>query len=91
MKEVIYKIVDSEGVHARLAGQLVKLAVVYKSNITIVHDGNEGDAKKIFSVMKLAVKQNGVITFKIEGPDEDAALAGIKKFFKEETSFGIKV
>ena len=89
MKEITYKIVDSEGVHARPAGQLVKLASGYQSDITIVHDGNEGDAKKIFSVMKLAVKQDGVITFKIDGPDEDAAVAGIQKFFEEEPGFGI--
>ena len=55
MKEFQYTITDPEGIHARPAGELVKAAKAFTSSIKIVKDGKEGDCKKIFTVMALAV------------------------------------
>ena len=81
MKEFQYTITDPEGIHARPAGELA--AKAFTSSIKIVKDGKEGDCKKIFTVMALAVKKDNEVTIRIEGEDEDAAFTAMEKFMKE--------
>ena len=57
MKEFTYVITDAEGIHARPAGELVKKAKEYASSISIVKEGKKADAKKLFGLMGLGVKQ----------------------------------
>lgn len=83
MKEFRYIITDPQGIHARPAGELVKAAKSYESDINITRDDKTVSAKKLFGVMGLAVKQGQEIVFKIEGTDEDKAAAGLEKFMKE--------
>ena len=49
MKEFTYVIKDEIGIHARPAGNLVKLLKDKKSAVTIECKGKRADAKKIFS------------------------------------------
>ena len=56
MKEFSYVITDSEGIHARPAGLLVKEAAKFQSDIKLKKGEKEADAKRIFGVMGLAVK-----------------------------------
>lgn len=83
MKEFNYVITDELGIHARPAGLLVKEAGKFQSDIKINKDGKAADAKRIFGVMGLAVKQNNEVTVTAEGADEDAAIAAMEAFFKE--------
>lgn len=84
MKTFTYKITDPEGLHARPAGLLVKQAAQYASLIKIDKGGSRtADAKKIFSVMSLAVKQDETITITVEGPDEEKAAEEMKKYFEQ--------
>ena len=83
MKTFDYTITDREGIHARPAGLLVKEAGRYQSTITIQKGERSADAKRIFAVMGLAAKKGEQLHFTIEGPDEDAAAAGIEAFLKE--------
>ena len=83
MKEFLYKINDELGIHARPAGQLVKKASAFKSNISITGPKGTADAKRIMAVMKLAVKQNDEVTVKAEGEDEAVAIEALEAFFKE--------
>lgn len=46
MKEFIYTVTDPQGIHARPAGELVKLAKEFTSSVTISKDGKSGDCKK---------------------------------------------
>ncbi|MGN0328407.1 MAG: HPr family phosphocarrier protein [Lachnospira sp.] len=83
MKNFNYTITDSEGIHARPAGELVKAAKEFNSKITLTKDGKSGDCKKIFGIMALAVKCGDEVTITIEGDDEDAALEKISEFMKD--------
>lgn len=83
MKEFSYTITDELGIHARPAGLLVKEAGRFKSEIKLLKDGREGNLKKIFSVMGLAVKQGERVIIKAEGDDEDEAAAAIESFMKK--------
>jgi phosphocarrier protein HPr len=74
MPEREAKIVNKLGIHARPAAEIVKTAGKFKSNITIVRDDLEVNAKSIMGVMMLAAEHGAVITLRAVGDDADAAL-----------------
>ncbi|MCI8313531.1 MAG: HPr family phosphocarrier protein [Lachnospiraceae bacterium] len=83
MKEFTYVITDKEGIHARPAGELVKLAKSYASSVAVIKEGKKADAKKVFGLMGLGVKQGMEITVQVEGEDEDTAAAALETFLKD--------
>lgn len=83
MKEFIYTVTDPQGIHARPAGELVKLAKEFTSSVTISKDGKSGDCKKIFTIMGLGIKGGMGVVLKFDGEDEDAAYEKISAFMKE--------
>lgn len=83
MTEFTYVITDKEGIHARPAGELVKLAKEYTSTVSVIKEGKKADAKKVFGLMGLGVKNGMEITVQIEGEDEDTAAAAVEAFLKE--------
>ena len=83
MKEFRYTITDSEGIHARPAGEFVKEAKKFASDVKIVKGEKSADAKKIFGLMSLGVKQGEEILVQIDGTDEEDAATGLEKFLKE--------
>lgn len=82
MKEFKYVVTDPEGIHARPAGELVKAAAKFSSDITVTKDGKTVSAKKIFGVMGLAAKQGHELTIRVEGSDEAEAASELENFFK---------
>lgn len=83
MKEFTFTVTDPQGIHARPAGLLVKEAKKYESSIIITKGAKTGDAKKIFAVMALGVKQGETITVAVDGTDETTAAEAMEAFFKE--------
>lgn len=83
MKEFKYVITDPEGIHARPAGEFVKAAKMFESDVNISKDEKTVSAKKIFGIMGLAAKQGHEITVTVEGADEDAAAAELEAFLKK--------
>ena len=83
MRELKYVITDPMGIHARPAGELVKVAKQYTSTVMIGKDGNSVDCKKIFGIMGLGVKKDQTVTFTIEGEDEEQASHAIQSFMSE--------
>ena len=83
MKEFKYVIQDPEGIHARPAGELIKLLKTFESAVTISKGDQAVDAKRIFGVMSLAAKKGQEITMTVEGADEETAFEQIQKFLAE--------
>ncbi len=83
MKEFTYVITDEIGIHARPAGMLVKEAKAFTSKITLEANGKTADATKLMAVMSLGVKNGAEVVIKAEGDDEDAAIARMEEFMKE--------
>lgn len=81
MKEFNYVIKDELGIHARPAGLLVKEAGKFQSAIKLKKGDKEADAKRIFGVMGLAVKNAEEITVSADGADEAEAIAALEAFF----------
>lgn len=83
MKEFQYTIKDELGIHARPAGLLVKLAAGFPCDVTIEKDGKEVDAKRIFGLMGLGVKNAQTIILRTNGKQEEKAIAELSQFLKE--------
>ena len=79
MVSFTYIIKDKFGIHARL---LVQEAGKLTSNITIFKGTDSGDAKRMFCVMNLAVKQGDQITVHVEGENEEADAEVMREFLK---------
>lgn len=82
MKTFEYTITDPHGMHARPAGLLVKEASRFSSEITLEKDGQTADAKRIFAVMGLGIKNGQTVKVNVSGPDEDDAADAINGFLK---------
>ncbi|ADU21204.1 MULTISPECIES: HPr family phosphocarrier protein [Ruminococcus] len=84
MKEFSYTIKDEIGIHARPAGNLVKLIKSFMSTVTIEKEGKEPiNGTALMKLMSLGVKRGDTVRFTVEGDDEDAAVKGIEEFMKE--------
>lgn len=80
MKSFSYTAKDEYGMHARPASLLVKEASKYKSNIFIFKGDQKADCKRLFNVISLAIKQHEIVTFTIEGADEEEAGIQLESF-----------
>jgi len=74
MPERTVLIENKNGLHARPAAEIVKLAAKFRSDITIVKDDLDVNGKSIMGVMMLAAEHGSSITLRAEGPDADQAL-----------------
>lgn len=84
MKEFQYVITDPLGIHARPAGELVKALSRFRSELKLQKGEKSADARRIFGIMGLAVKQGEKIVFTAEGPDEDEAVQAARKILEEQ-------
>ena len=80
MKEFNYTIKDAVGIHARPAGQLVKLAKGLDSTITITKADKTVNVTQLMKLMGMGIKCGDTVKFKIEGGDEEASAKAIQDF-----------
>ena len=74
MAERTVQIVNKNGLHARPAAEIVKLAAKYQSEIVVSRDDLEVNGKSIMGVMMLAAECGSTLKLKADGPDADQAL-----------------
>jgi phosphocarrier protein HPr len=84
--ERTFVIVNSLGLHARPAAQLVQAANRHRSEIAFTKDGTTVNAKSIMGVLTLAASKGSQLSVTCEGDDAEAALAVIGKMI--EAGFG---
>jgi len=77
MSERTVTIVNKNGLHARPAAEIVKLAAKFNCDIVIVRDDLEVNGKSIMGVLMLAAEHGSSITLRASGPDEAAAVEAI--------------
>lgn len=82
MIKIKYQVKNPEGIHARPAGLLVNEFSKFKCNIIIEKDEKKVNAKEIFALMSLSIKQKDIITIIFEGEGEKAAANASEKFLK---------
>ena len=77
MVERDLKITNRLGLHARAAAKLVHLAGEFQSDVTLLKDGDEVDAKSILGLLQLGAAQGSDVTIRCVGNDEGQALTSI--------------
>jgi len=70
-------IVNQEGLHARPAARIVRLANSFASEIELAKDGLEVNGKSIMGVMMLAAECGSSITIRANGPDAEQAVQAL--------------
>lgn len=73
MFEAKLKVNNKTGLHARPASDLVQCCKQFESDIIILTEDDEINAKSIVSVLGGGIQMGTEITLQVEGPDEEAA------------------
>jgi phosphocarrier protein HPr len=77
MVERTVQIVNKQGLHARPAAEIVKVSAKFQSEITLVKDGMEVNAKSIMGVMMLAAECGSSLTLRADGADAEGAVEAL--------------
>ncbi len=70
-------IVNQEGLHARPAARIVRLASSFAAEIELAKDGLEVNGKSIMGVMMLAAEFGSAITIRADGTDAEQAVQAL--------------
>ncbi len=84
--ERTFVIVNTLGLHARAAAQLVQAANRFRSEIHVEKDGTTVNGKSIMGVLTLAAAKGSSITLSCDGDDAEHAMATLAKII--ENGFG---
>ena len=88
MREQDIVITNKLGLHARASAKLVQLVQSFKSTVWLVSKGREVNAQSIMGVMMLAAGLGSPLTVRVDGPDEDSALAAVVQLFERKFDEG---
>lgn len=75
-------VTNPEGIHARPASVLVKLASSFKSDFNIYTHGYRINGKSILGVLTLAAECGAELELEFDGEDEKEALDEVLSLFK---------
>ena len=84
--ERTFLIINTLGLHARAAAQLVQAANRFRSEIHVDKDGSTVNGKSIMGVLTLAAAKGSTITLSCDGDDAEHAMAALAKII--ENGFG---
>ena len=74
----------AEGLHARPAAEFVQTAKGFSSQIMVVKDGREANAKSPLKLMTLAAKHGDKITIRADGNDAEEAVDTLVELISTE-------
>lgn len=79
-----YIVHSAEGLHARPATALVKLANSFTSDIHLKKDEKTIRLNSMLNILSMAMKAGDTLTITVEGSDEIDAAAAMDNFFTEQ-------
>jgi len=82
MRELVYRIENEFGIHARPAAHLANLACDFQCDVRISSGGKTADAKGVLGIMGLALGQGDELRIAFDGCDEDFAALEMLSFLK---------
>ena len=77
MLERIVEVVNANGIHARPAAEIVKVAAKFGAHITLAVNGLEVNGKSIMGVMMLAAECGSSVRITADGVDAEQALEAL--------------
>lgn len=84
MTEKVIEITNKLGLHARAAAKLSHLANTFKSDISLIYNNDEVNAKSLLGILTLAASIGNTITVVASGKDEKKAVEKIQELFKNK-------
>lgn len=84
MVEKIVTVQNRAGIHARPAAIIAQTANKFESEITIVREDAEVNAKSIMGVIAMGAGYNSQLTLVIEGSDESEAASALEELFNSK-------
>jgi phosphocarrier protein len=82
--EIVLKVDNKSGLHARPAAIFVQEAAKYKADIQIGKDNRFVSAKSILGVLSLGVRGGETIVLKIVGDDEQQAAQALQEIANQK-------
>ncbi len=77
-------VVPEAGLHARPAALFVKEAKSYNSDIVVIKDGVEANAKSSLKLMTLGATHGDRVVIRAEGEDEEEAVDALVAILSKE-------
>ena len=77
-------IVHEQGLHARPAQMLARLALSYQSTIELICNGQRVDAKSILHMLTLGAVRGTELVFEATGPDAQEALDALVRLVQSD-------
>lgn len=84
MKQLTYRIEDTNGMHARPAGLLATFSKRFDSEIRVRANGKEADAKRLLSLMSLGASHGTLLEITVTGEDEQSAADALSEFLNNQ-------
>ena len=75
-----------QGFHMRPAQLFMETATPFQSEITVIKEDDETNAKSILGLMSLGLEKGSEILVQIEGSDEEKAMEAVQALV--DTNFG---
>lgn len=75
---------NAEGLHARPATMLARLALKYQSTIELISDGQRVDAKSVLHLLTMGAVQGTELTVEAQGADAEEALDAIVRLVESD-------
>ena len=84
MVEFTKRIENKIGLHLRAAGEFVKVAAQFASEITVFNGDKWANGKSILGLASLAAARGSEIRIQVEGPDEGEARIALEKLIDDK-------
>ena len=75
MVSQVTKVINKEGFHMRPANMFVKEMTAFQSDVHLILNGKDINAKSIMNIMAGCIKCGSQLEVRADGPDENEALA----------------
>ena len=83
MTLAVVKVVNTLGLHARPAAKVVDCAARYASDIKLIYNEKEVDAKSIMQLLMMAAGQGSELALHITGDDQVEATDALTALFED--------
>ena len=84
MVEIEKRIKNKIGLHLRAAGEFVKVAAQFASEITVYNGDKYANGKSILGLASLAAARGSQIRIEIDGPDEVEARKALEQLIEDK-------
>ena len=81
MLEFTKQVNNKIGLHLRAAGEFVKVAAQFTSEITVYNGEQVANGKSILGLASLAAARGALVRIEVDGPDEEAARKALETLF----------